>query len=259
MSYIKKRDNTFDIARGVAIIGVLYGHGIALMNHFDWMFHWFWSFHMPIFAIVAGYFYREKPVLQTFWSSVKTLLLPCLAISQILLLSDEISGGVNDWKSMLAEWAYRTYLVFTLQYAPCGFWFVASLFSGRMILSVTSKSKFKYSNLILAVISLYVVFCLPHIEICQFTTTFALLVFMIIGLCARRFEVFSRCMSMIEMVILLGVLISARGFLISVVSSHYPLGVLNIVTATTISYAVIRYCQILDKSNYKGLRLIRVY
>ena len=93
MSYMTQRNNTFDIARGIAILGMIYGHAIAEMHHFDWMFNWFWSFHMPMFAIVAGYFYREKPFLQTFWSSVKTLMLPCLAISLILLLSDEITGG----------------------------------------------------------------------------------------------------------------------------------------------------------------------
>lgn len=88
-----KRNNTFDIARGVAILGMIYGHAVAEMKCHDWMFDWFYSFHMPMFAIVAGYFYREKTFIQTFRSSVKTLLLPCLAISLILLLSDEITGG----------------------------------------------------------------------------------------------------------------------------------------------------------------------
>lgn len=166
-------------------------------------------------------------------------------------------GGVNNCKSLLYEWIYRTFLVFTFQYAPCGFWFVVALFNGRMILSLTSKLKNKYTNVVLAIISLIIVFCLPHIEAYQFTTTFALLIFMIIGIYTRQFDVLSRPKSLIELLLLFGVFISGGWLHIAVVSSHYPLGVLNIVTATAICYAIIRYCQILEQSDNKVVRPVK--
>lgn len=248
------RDNTFDIARGIAILGMIYGHAVAQMNYHDWMCDWFWSFHMPMFALVAGYFYKEKPFLRTFWSSIKTLLLPCLAISLFLLLSDEILGGVNNCKSLLCEWVYRTFLVFTLQYAPCGFWFVSALFSARMIFALTSVLKYRYTNIILATISLFVVFCLPHIETCQFTPTFSLLIFMIIGMYARKYDIINIPVNRIANIALLGILIAARWLYVGVVVSDYPMGVFNIVTASAICYAIIHYSQILDHLECRAVK-----
>ena len=242
----KQRDNAIDIARGVAILGMIYGHAVAGMNCYDWIYDWVYSFHMPMFALVAGYFYREKPFLQTFRSSVKTLLLPCLATSLILLLSDEIQGGVNDCRSILCEWIYRIYQVFTLQYVPPGFWFVAALFGGRMILALTSMLKFRYTNIILMVISLFVVFCIPHIGMCQFTPTFSLLIFMIIGMYAHRYNVFNMPVGRKTNIALICILIAAGWQKVIVLVSFYPLGVFNILTASAICYAVVHYSQVLD-------------
>lgn len=57
----RKRDNSIDIARGIAILGVLYGHAMAWQDiHGTMLVHWFWSFHMALFALVPGYFYKKS-------------------------------------------------------------------------------------------------------------------------------------------------------------------------------------------------------
>lgn len=92
-----KRDNSLDIARGIAILGVLYGHAMAWQNiHGTVLTHWFWSFHMALFALISGYFYKEKkekPFLDTFVSSVKSLLIPLFLVSFILFFRDIIVWG----------------------------------------------------------------------------------------------------------------------------------------------------------------------
>lgn len=168
-----------------------------------------------------------------------------------------LRGGVNCWKSILFEWIYRIYQVFTLQYAPCGFWFVAALFSGRMILALTSLLKYRYTNIILMVISLLIVFCLPHIEKCQFTPTFSLLIFIIIGIYARKYDVINTRVSRVVSIALVGILIAAGWLNVGVVASEYPLGVFNILTASVICYAVIHYCQMFDRWDCRVVRPLK--
>ena len=89
-----KRDNSIDIARGIAILGVLYGHAMAWQNNNGTaLTHWFWSFHMALFALVSGYFYKEKPFWNSLVDSVKSLLIPLFIVSFVLFFIDKIVGG----------------------------------------------------------------------------------------------------------------------------------------------------------------------
>ena len=90
----KSRDNSLDIARGIAILGVLYGHAMAWQGiHGTTLTYWFWSFHMALFALVSGYFYKRKPFWITFMSSVKTLLLPLFMVSFGCFFINVFFGG----------------------------------------------------------------------------------------------------------------------------------------------------------------------
>ena len=89
----KERDNSIDIARGIAILGVLYGHAMAWQDiHGTMLVHWFWSFHMALFALVSGYFYRKKSFWESFVGSVKNLLVPLFVVSFVLFFMDKIGG-----------------------------------------------------------------------------------------------------------------------------------------------------------------------
>ena len=51
-----QRDTTFDIMKGIGILLVLLGHV------YEWkaIGHFVYSFHMPLFFIVAGYFSKRS-------------------------------------------------------------------------------------------------------------------------------------------------------------------------------------------------------
>lgn len=53
----KKRVLFIDIARGIAIILMLVGHTLAYENGFS---QWIYSFHMPLFVIASGFFFKEE-------------------------------------------------------------------------------------------------------------------------------------------------------------------------------------------------------
>lgn len=64
-----QRETHIDIAKGIAIILMIIGHGKlpALADNF------IYSFHMPLFFFCSGYFFRLKPIDQT-CSIIKTLV-----------------------------------------------------------------------------------------------------------------------------------------------------------------------------------------
>lgn len=53
----QNRDITFDMMKGIGIILVIIGH---LAHGFGWLVPAIYTFHMPLFFILSGYFYKEK-------------------------------------------------------------------------------------------------------------------------------------------------------------------------------------------------------
>ena len=76
----EKRIEYFDIAKGIAILLVIMGHTVKsrLINHF------IFSFHMPIFFLISGYFFRKKTPEICIKQNIKRLIIPyiftCLGV-----------------------------------------------------------------------------------------------------------------------------------------------------------------------------------
>ena len=66
-----------DIAKGLAIIAVILGHTYQFGNP---LHSFVYSFHIPLFFVLAGYTSRPKPMREVLSSSAKRLLLPYLAL-----------------------------------------------------------------------------------------------------------------------------------------------------------------------------------
>lgn len=58
-----ERDKSVDIMRGFAIIVMIMGHiGIGITTHDKNFSIWYHAWHMPVFYIVSGYFFRAKAI-----------------------------------------------------------------------------------------------------------------------------------------------------------------------------------------------------
>lgn len=66
---MKVRISHIDIIKGIAILSVLAGHYI---NNYL-LGTLIWSFHMPLFIIISGYFYRERSLKETIIKSLKKI------------------------------------------------------------------------------------------------------------------------------------------------------------------------------------------
>lgn len=71
----KVRNTTIDIAKGIGIILVIVGHCV----YFGGFVHnWIFSFHMPLFFILSGLFFKETKIFELVKKKTKQLLIPYL-------------------------------------------------------------------------------------------------------------------------------------------------------------------------------------
>ena len=86
-----KRNQTFDIIKAFAIWLVVLGHCIQYLSGWDYwnnrLFQFIYSFHMPLFFMVSGFFFASSVNLtfkQFFLKKSLTLLLPCFVCGIII-------------------------------------------------------------------------------------------------------------------------------------------------------------------------------
>lgn len=94
------RDATFDIARGIAIALMVYGHvfrGLERSNlvvdlpWLSWLDYLIYTFHMPLFFIVSGYFFGrntfDRPVRRILTNALLFIALPYLVYMNLALVA----------------------------------------------------------------------------------------------------------------------------------------------------------------------------
>lgn len=142
----KKRDVSLDIAKGILIFLVVWGHSIQFGFGYsygesygcytDWIFRFIYTFHMPLFMAIGGYLYyysNRKNVKEVLLSRVRSIGIPYLTyctIMVLILLPITKFGGARS-------------LIFST-YAN-GFWFLTSiLFNCFVVSCVTLLSRTKW-------------------------------------------------------------------------------------------------------------------
>lgn len=94
-----QRDNTFDVMKGIGILAMVVGHCPIpeLLNRF--IFVW----HMPLFFLVSGYFFRPKPMGEYMRSNARQLILPYTVTSLLMILltaTKQLATGKGDTMTM---------------------------------------------------------------------------------------------------------------------------------------------------------------
>ncbi|MCR4609672.1 MAG: acyltransferase [Eubacterium sp.] len=100
----KKRINSIDIARGIAMISIVLGHlGNSDINRIVF------TYHIPIFYLITGYFIDEKSSSKRFlWRKIRTLIFPyifsCfLVICSAVFMNIKFDNGVET-KKVVRTW-----------------------------------------------------------------------------------------------------------------------------------------------------------
>lgn len=85
-----ERNPTFDMMKGIGIICVIIGH---LSDYFT---TFIFSFHMPLFFIISGYFFYQQPSQHLIKKDFNRFIVPYIFTSLIILIYWIIRGFIKD-------------------------------------------------------------------------------------------------------------------------------------------------------------------
>ena len=132
------RDEIFDILKGLAIIFVIMGHcGVGSLRPF------IFSFHMPLFFFITGYFLKKRPLKRDLVLSLKRLIIPyvfCTACIFVIVAIRNYSENAWDDMSYTKGYVIKFLLGFKGGASPdwidgtiMTFWFVWAMFWARCL------------------------------------------------------------------------------------------------------------------------------
>lgn len=128
--FAQRRVVWIDIARGIAIIFMVMGHSSIPQP----LSKYIWSFHMPLFFIVSGYFFNSKKFLafkDFLYKKLRTLIIPYCFFT-ILVFIGYI--GTEYFKPYELYYGWKGYAL----------WFVPVLFFTEITFFFLSKLKISY-------------------------------------------------------------------------------------------------------------------
>ncbi len=149
------RDSALDIAKGILIFLVVWGHSIQFGFGYeygensqyldDYVFRAIYSFHMSLFMAISGYLFyysNKKPFKEVFLSKIKSIGIPYLAYCTIyvLVLVPILIRARNG------ELVLSTY--------KNGFWFLTSVLLNCFVVSLVtllSRNRWIVSSLLLSI------------------------------------------------------------------------------------------------------------
>lgn len=130
-----ERDSALDALKGCGIILMIIGHSLLPSI----LARPFLVFHMPLFFIVSGYLFKEKPVVELVKKNFKRVMVPYLFTGGIMWLCLALLNGWYDWGiSLLFGNAYKT-LCWDMSYTVGPLWFLISFFFAVLLFSLVNK------------------------------------------------------------------------------------------------------------------------
>jgi fucose 4-O-acetylase-like acetyltransferase len=138
-----QRIESFDILKGIGIVLMIIGH--LLMGQGTRLFDFIYSFHMPLFFIVTGYFYKQESLSILLNKNIGQLLFPYLAMCIIIIVLTHIQQSHD----------IQTDLIRTIKGMGPG-WFLLAMFWARLEFHFLLKILPKYNMVLSLVISLCV-------------------------------------------------------------------------------------------------------
>ena len=82
-----QRIDSFDILKGIGIILMIVAHTFG-PNHMIWDF--IYAFHMPLFFIVSGYFYKQRFFSETLKINCNQILIQYIVLCLIIILLNQL-------------------------------------------------------------------------------------------------------------------------------------------------------------------------
>lgn len=147
---MKNRNLTVDCAKGFTII-------LMLLDHIEAVGYTITSFHMPLFFILSGYFFKEEAIWVVIKKKAKGLLVPYVEISFVTCLFEVLHKkyylGIDNEEIIIGVKDRVLHFLMGNDFSLA--WFLLALFGGSVIYAViwriSSNKKLIYILLVLSV------------------------------------------------------------------------------------------------------------
>ena len=238
------RNPVFDMMKGLAIIAMIVGHcGIYELNRFLYLWH------MPLFFIVSGYFFKERPVWECVKCNLRSLIVPYLISATGLALCFSLQSLLKGNCDIVKYFAAiivgaESISGFFSEYQIGAIWFLLALFWCRVVYNLlygALKTPFLcFAYLTISAVATYVGrdFFIP-MDLLQGLSA---IVFFGVGHEFRKYNLFEYEAS--KIIICLGgvaVLVSyATGFPLAMAACQYQFYPLNVIGAVFATYFIYR-------------------
>lgn len=271
---MKARVKYLDMVKAFAFLFVVLGHTKYQLP--DDIFRFAFAFHMPIFFIVSGYFFKTDKITVDFMKkSFKSLILPyiyaTLAVIAINIIIDINSGAnvfahVRKWISAMfygsgsrTDWEYWPTKVYTMGAT----WFLLAMFWARIILaSVLGWFKDNIGGQFFVVIVIafagYYMSNNGQWLPLSFYSGMCAVFFMYIGYLCKHYSVFDKkCPVIIYfMMVLVGLYATYGSVYMSMVANRYKDGLMNFIGAVCISFVVIKFFKFWESKTSFGVNAL---
>lgn len=134
------RNPTMDIAKGLGIFCVIWGHSSMEIGHYM-----VYMFHMPLFIFISGYFYKTKRVGDLIKTKARSLLIPYFAFFTI--------NTIIDW-FLFDDFSHQQINIFKPSGSAGPLWFLLCLFSTCILYQVINKITSKYIGAVCLIITI---------------------------------------------------------------------------------------------------------
>ena len=133
-----QRNNTFDVMKGIAILAMIVGHSPIPKLLESFIFVW----HMPLFFLVSGYFFKPKPNSEYIRKNARQLILPYLLTSSIMILLTgvkQFAAGKGDTITMVIAALLGNGTINNptfSEYSIGAIWFLLAMFWCRIVFNI---------------------------------------------------------------------------------------------------------------------------
>lgn len=258
---VSPRINYIDMAKGLGIMCIIWCHNETPL----WLNNWMFSFHVPIFFIISGYFFKQKTIgtaVKDGWIQLIRPLLVTVLLSVLFLLIIFFKKGYYDGPPFFF-WMKKTFS-FTIENGIIGMWFLAALFYGKIILTILLKY-FGLSNTFLGSLLLFVFSYVIYYYYSPvpFYILFGLssVLYLAIGYLIKQFDLLNRMPSFGLISWVIAMLIVWQGFKMPVDCSsfYFPKGCFSILSSVLISISVIFIFRELESHLKKHVYLLSFF
>lgn len=246
-----ERITFFDLAKGIAILLIIVGHNRIP----PYLTSWIYSFHVPVFLIISGYFYKERSFKEILKKGFFQLLLPMIVtigITSLGLAVMFLKSGKWQGPDIL-EWISEVFLMRGIGHVK-GMWFLGALFWGKIWMSLVSGLSIKVK-----IIYVMILFCIGYFLYMEVSDIpfyadrgMSVPLFLLVGIMLRAYQDLSRQPSLLEVIVSLILLSLGCFFHVNVSGFEYPLGVFSIIISVVISMSfliLIKYISLKSNQN----------